>query len=186
MDNLGPQGIPDEGVGVHVSACCGGLRPEEDLPVRDRRRRRREYDPAAYSGPRGDCIEDLPPASTVTAKIDFDPDALNPASHGRWVTVYIELPAGYDPRDIEPASVRLNDTLAPVLDPKYGFVSGTSGYITDHDGDGIEERMVKFDRAAVIALLPPGTYPIRIAGRLVGGAEFTGLSDSIRVAGSRP
>ena len=144
------------------------------------------YDPAAYGGPSGDCIEDLPPASTVAAEIDFDPDTLNLESKGRWVTVYIELPAGYDPRDIDPASVRLNDTLAPVLDPKYGFVSGTSGYITDHDGDGMQERMVKFDRAAVIALLPPGTYPIRIAGRLVGGAEFTGLSDSIRVAGSGP
>ncbi len=140
-----------------------------------------EYDPSAFVGPTGVCKEDLPPAQTLNATVDFDPDTLNPRSQGKWVTVYIELPQGYDPRDINATTIRLNDTLAPVLDPKYGFVTDPGGYITDHDHDGITERMVKFDRAAVIALLKPGTYPVRVAGELMGGRTFEGLSEPIRV-----
>ncbi len=140
-----------------------------------------QYDPTTFTGPTGVCKEDLPPSQTINASIGFDPHTLNPQSQGKWVTVFIELPQGYDPRDINATTIRLNDTLAPVLDPKYGFVTDPSGYITDHDHDGIEERMVKFDRAAVIALLKPGTYPVRITGQLFNGARFEGLSEPIRV-----
>ncbi len=140
-----------------------------------------QYDPANYTGPTGVCKEDLPPAQTINATVDFDPNTLNPRSQGNWVTVYIELPQGYDARDINATTVRLNDTLVPVLDPKYGFVTDPNGYIVDHDHDGVEERMVKFDRAAVIALLPPGTYPLRVTGALVSAMRFDGLSEPIRV-----
>jgi len=152
----------------------------------DRGRNWTQYDPSAFTGPTGDCIEDLPQVPVLSATIDFDPDTLNPKSQGKWVTAYIELPTGYDPRDINATTIRLNDTLAPILDPSYGCVTDPSGYITDHDGDGIEERLVKFDRTAVIALLSPGTYPIRITGRLGSGPSFEGLSDSIRVLDPRP
>ncbi len=100
------------------------------------------------------------------------------------MTVYIELPAGYDPRDINATTIRLNGTLAPVLDPMYGFVTDPDGCIVDHDRDGILERIVKFDRTAVTSLLRPGTYPVEIAGRLTAGSRFEGLSDLIRVTDS--
>lgn len=122
-------------------------------------------------------------AGTLEAEIDFDPDTLNPESRGKWVAVYIELPVGYDPRDINATTIRLNGTLPPVLDRRYGFVSDPSGYIVDHDADGISERMVKFDREEVIALLPLGTNPVRITGLLIDGTSFSGLSDPIRVLG---
>ncbi len=93
------------------------------------------------------------------------------------------LPAGYDPRDINATTIRLNDTLPPVLDSKYGFATDPAGYIVDHDGDGILERMVKFDRTAVIGLLPPGTYSVKITGRLFPGVPFEGVSDPVRVIG---
>jgi hypothetical protein len=54
----------------------------------------------------------------------------------------------------------------------------------DHDGDGILERLVKFDRAAVIALLPPGTNPVRVTGELADGTAFAGWSDPVRVLGT--
>jgi len=77
----------------------------------------------------------------------------------------------------------MNGVLAPVLDPKYGFVSDPGGYILDHDGDGVPERMVKFDHAAVTALLPRGTNPVRITGALADGTVFAGSSDPVRVLG---
>jgi len=45
----------------------------------------------------------------ITAIIDFDPDTLNLKSEGRWVTVYIELPNGYDVSEIDVPSIKLND-----------------------------------------------------------------------------
>ncbi len=117
----------------------------------------------------------------LEATVDFDPDTLNPRSRGRWVTVYIELPPGHDPGDVDAATVRMNDFLSPVLDPRHGFVRDPAGYLVDHDGDGLAERMVKFDRADVFALLPPGTHRIRITGKLADGTAFSGMSDPVRV-----
>ncbi|MBI4416130.1 MAG: hypothetical protein HY557_04010 [Euryarchaeota archaeon] len=126
------------------------------------------------------------PTTEIIAEIDFDPDALNPRSAGRWVTVYIELPAGHDPADIDASAIRLDDALAPVLDPRYGFVRDPAGYLVDHDRDGVLERMVKFDRAAVITLLPVGTNPVRVTGELSDGLSFSGWSDPVRVLAQPP
>lgn len=140
-----------------------------------------QHDPAAFTGPIGECREDF---KTLNATVDFDPDTVNPGSSGRWVTVYIELPSGHDPREINASTVLLNDAVSPVLDPKYGFVSDPTGYIVDHDHDGMEERMLRFDRGKVVAVLPPGTNPVRIAGNLAIGQAFEGLSDPIRLLDS--
>jgi len=51
----------------------------------------------------------------------------------------------------------------------------------DHDGDGIPDLMVKFDREAVIELLEPGeNVLVTISGNLDGGLLFEG-TDTIRV-----
>ena len=50
-------------------------------------------------------------------------------------------------------SVLLDGTIPAVTDPQYGFVTNPASYRMDHDNDGIQGRMVKFDRAAVIAYL---------------------------------
>ncbi len=117
----------------------------------------------------------------IKAKIDIDPDTLNLKSKGKWVTCYIELLGQYDPRDINASTILLMDTLSPELNPKYGFVKSEESYIVDHDGNGIFERMVKFDRQRVIELLSPGDIvSLNVTGTLRGGIPFEG-SDTIRV-----
>jgi hypothetical protein len=117
----------------------------------------------------------------ISSNLDCDPDTLNLKSKGNWITCYIELPLGYDPRDIDAGTILLNDTLSPELDPKYGFVKSEESYIMDHDGDGIEERMVKFDRFAVEEMLDVGfAVVLTLTGELSDGTKFEGM-DKIRV-----
>lgn len=124
----------------------------------------------------------LGPAGPPEATIDLDPDTLNLKSKGNWITCYIELPHGYDPRDINASSILLNDTISPEQNPKYGFVKDESGYIMDHDNDTIEERMVKFDRSAVQEMLgqPYDSIALNVTGELNDGTTFSGY-DIIRV-----
>jgi uncharacterized repeat protein (TIGR01451 family) len=109
--------------------------------------------------------------SALIATIDFDPNTLNLGSQGKVVTVYIELPTGHDVKQIDVSSITLNGTVPALAKP-------TS--VGDHDKDGIPDRMVKFDRAAVEKILAPGDQvEIKIAGK-VAGVDFKG-SDTIRV-----
>jgi hypothetical protein len=118
--------------------------------------------------------------TAVEATVDVDPDNLNLASRGRFVTAYIELD-GADVKDIDPATVLLNDQVPPILDERYGFVTSEEAYIVDHDENGILERMLKFDRQAVQAILSPGNIvTITISGQLYDGSKFEG-EDTLRV-----
>lgn len=128
----------------------------------------------------------------IEAEIDIDPDTLNLKSRGNWITCYIELPAGYDPRNINASTVLLNGVLMPELDLKYGFVRSEKSYIVDHDEDGILERMVKFDRAEVEKILTPSDEVVlTITGSLYDGRGFEGTDtisviDHGRLSQSRP
>ena len=116
----------------------------------------------------------------MTVEIDIDPDTLNLKSKGKWITVYVEI-SGADPRDIIADSVLLNDTLSPENDTKYGFVTNESSFIMDNDGDGIEERMFKFDRSAVQAMVSPAeNVTLVVTFEMTDGSEHSG-SDTIRV-----
>jgi hypothetical protein len=116
----------------------------------------------------------------VEIEVDIDPDTLNLKSKGKWITVYIEVKGG-DPRDIVADSVLLNDTLHPENNTKYGFVVNESSYIMDHDGDGVEERMFKFERSEVQAIVTVGeNVNLTVTLQFVDGSEFSG-SDTIRV-----
>jgi hypothetical protein len=119
--------------------------------------------------------------ASINAKIDIDPDTLNLKSNGKWITCYIELPAGYNASNINASTVRLNNNLTPVLDRKYGFVKDQDGYLIDHDENNITEHMLKFSRAAVQSILMPGEgVNITITGRLYDNTSFSG-NDTIRV-----
>jgi parallel beta-helix repeat protein len=117
----------------------------------------------------------------IEAIIDIDPDTLNLKSKGKWITCYMELPEGYDVRDIDATTILLGDSLPPILNLKYGFVKSEDSYIMDHDNDTIPERMVKFDRSEVEEMLMPGTYNLKVTGELTDGTSFEGYSDEIRV-----
>jgi len=103
--------------------------------------------------------------------IDFDPDVLNLRSPGKLVTVYIELPEGFDVSNIDVSTLKLNDTV---------FALSAPIGIGDYDEDGIADLMVKFDRQQVIELLGSGTQMITLTGRLSGGRPIAGI-DFIRV-----
>jgi hypothetical protein len=115
----------------------------------------------------------------VPATVDIDLDTLNLKGKGNWVTAYIELLAGYDAAHIDLSTVRLQGEIPAVTDPKYDFVSDSSEYLVDHDGDGALERMVKFPHAEVASGLSPGDVTLTVTGE-VNGTLFEG-SDTIRV-----
>lgn len=136
-----------------------------------------EFDPLTDRKGNRTCREDF---FRIEAEIDIDPDVLNPRSKGKWITAYVELPEGFDAREINASSVLLNGVVPPVLNEKYGFASDESGYITDHDNDGIEERMLKFSRSQVISILEAGDAKIVLSGRMKDGRDFQG-EDEIKV-----
>jgi len=110
----------------------------------------------------------------IPATVDFDPGTLNLKSKGRVVTVYIELPEGYDVSQIDVSSIWLNGTVSALAEPTE---------IGDYDGDGILDLMVKFDRAAVIGLFfgktVPSDYVMEVTGT-AAGIRFKGTA-TIRV-----
>jgi predicted GH43/DUF377 family glycosyl hydrolase len=111
----------------------------------------------------------------IEAEVECGPQTLNMGSMGQWITCYIELPLPYDPRDIDANTILMNGVLAPELDPRYGFVSLEDSYIVDHDEDGIEERLVKFDREAVqdIAIITR-QWEITLTGELFDRTDIVG------------
>ena len=111
----------------------------------------------------------------VPATVDFKPDTLNKASQSdkSAVTVYIEVP-GYDVNAIDVATVTLSTSKGSVS----AQLKPTE--VGDYDKDGVPDRMVKFDRQAVIAIVDVGEkVKITISGK-IAGAIFEG-SDEIRV-----
>jgi len=81
----------------------------------------------------------------ILATVDIDPDTLNLKSNGQWITAYVELPEEYSLSEIDISSILLNESIS--VDPEAPTEVG------DYDVDSIPDLMVKFDRAAVIALL---------------------------------
>jgi len=122
------------------------------------------------------AAEQLP---SLPAAMAIDPGTLNLGSKGQWITAYIQLPEGYNAADIDAATILLNGTITPVLDPTYGFVTNSSEYSVDHNNNGILERMVKFDRVAVESFIiskgiSNGNAALTITGKLHDGTQFEG------------
>ena len=116
----------------------------------------------------------------IPATIDIDPNTLNLKSNVKFVTAYIELPEGYDVANIDLTTVQV-EIIPAITTAKYDFVTDPAQYLMDHDGDGIPERMVKFDRSEVAAILSLGAaVELTVTGELTDGTLFEG-SDTIRV-----
>jgi len=103
----------------------------------------------------------------IEATVDIDPRVLNLNSEGKWVTCYVELPEGYDVRDIDVGSVLLEGLL---------------GVQRSDIQDAV--LMVKFDREALatyldlLGVVPPVEVELVVTGNLTGGRHFEG-SDTI-------
>jgi hypothetical protein len=112
------------------------------------------------------------PLQTETI-IDFEPDVLNLKIRGKFVTVYIELPEGFDVGQIDVSSIRLKDTI-PAL--------GSPTEIGDYNDNSIPDLMVKFDLASVKGVVEAGESVETTVTGEVGGLQFKG-TDIIRVIG---
>ncbi|MFC1929214.1 hypothetical protein ACFLXK_06465, partial [Chloroflexota bacterium] len=116
--------------------------------------------------------------SFISSYIEINPDTLNLKSKGgeNAITVYIELPSGFDVAqiDISTVKIRINGTAI-------GAQSKPTS-VGNHDRDGIADRMVKFDRQALITALNGMTGDIKliVSGKLNNGYAFTG-EDAIKV-----
>lgn len=133
--------------------------------------------------PAQSCLEYFPYNGSLTswsiaplihASIDLDPDTVNTSSGGRFITAYIQLPSSYDVTSIDISTVRLNGAIPVPL--------GRQSAVGDHNGDGIPDFKVKFDRAA-FSNLPLGLNEVQLSGRLLAGDPFEG-SDVITVNGA--
>jgi len=125
---------------------------------------------AGASAP-ADVIDPNDP-NVINAAINIDPDTLNLKSKGKWITCRIELPEGYDVHDIDVSTIMLNGVVPAQPRPVE---------ITDTNGDGVAELMVKFSRSAVQALLTPDEETeLIVSGELADGTIFEG-TDTIRV-----
>jgi len=103
-----------------------------------------------------------------TTYLNFDPDTLNLGSMGQLVKLVIELPPEWNPRDIDVSTIRLNDTV-----PARAFPVD----FTDENDNGIEEIVVRFNRAAVEAVLSEGAVvPITVQGEIPDQAWFRGTT----------
>jgi hypothetical protein len=85
-------------------------------------------------------------ASIPAADAEIVPSTLNLRSSGRWITARVELPAGYDPARVVPSTVRFLGVVPPEGAPT----------ISDFNHNHVPDLEYKFDRAAVVAVLPEG------------------------------
>lgn len=113
----------------------------------------------------------------IVATIDIDPDTVNPDSQGKFVMAYIELPDAFDVGHIDVSTVTLE------IEGAYGSVPAelSPTAVGDEDEDGVPDRMVKFSREAVVALLDgrTGDVTFKVRGQ-VSGSAFEG-TDTIRM-----
>ena len=109
----------------------------------------------------------------IVAALDINPNHLNLASNGKWVTAHIELPEGYDVADILVDTLLLNGVVPADATKKV--------CIGDYDEDGIPDLKVKFSRAALFEVLEADSSAgIVVTGELQDGTVFVG-SDTLRV-----
>lgn len=130
---------------------------------------------------------------TIEANIVLDPDTLCPFFRGRWIACYIELPAGYDVAKIDESTVTLEEISAVTgverwarcwsrwwwgrpWGRRWTCANVNRRTIVDRDRDGLPERVVRFDWAAVEAIAKAPQTTVAVAGRLFDGTPFEGTA----------
>jgi hypothetical protein len=122
------------------------------------------------------------------ARADVNPNTLNLKSKGRYVTVYVELDGATCPSDagqIDVDTVTLA-ALAPVASEALPVCPGAPFGLGDHDGNGVSDLMVKFDRQTVGSWFSEdGTATFRVVGNYTDGTLFTGDDSTVRITHAR-
>ena len=119
----------------------------------------------------------------IVATVDIKPDTFSFKRRAEWVTGYIELPEGYDVKDINISTLLLNGFFPAAPKPTE---------IGDYDSDGIPDLMIKFDISALhletnIASQDTGfmNVEVTVTGELYDGTLFQG-SDTLKIILLKP
>jgi hypothetical protein len=174
-------GVPQNASGITSVAVSPALSDNTSYTWRAR----------AYDGDRYGAWMDMAsfsthmPSSSITVTIEVEPETLNRRSHGNWVMVEIELPKGYHAKDVQISSIRLEGTVPAVTKPYHKGCEHDRDHHRDHDSDHDDREIkVKFDRDAVLNVLPNGNHvKVHVTG-IVGSTTFEGV-DTIRVINNR-
>src|SRR4030042_3197718 len=129
----------------------------------------------------------------IWASLEIDPDPINLNAKDGWITSYIEFPESKEFPDADVTKIDINSVKLDVYlnpnkvsagnSPEYDFVTNPDIYLTDHDGDGELERMVKFSLTKAQDILYIGNgIPIEVTGSLDDGTPFYGL-DMVKARG---
>lgn len=100
-----------------------------------------------------------PPPTTgdVTVGLKVSPKTINAKSKGKWVEVRVTFPEGYDARDTNLSSIKLNGTLSPERVKVKAKKHKKHDDDDDDDDRDRESRLhMKFSRNALINLLSSG------------------------------
>ena len=113
----------------------------------------------------------------TNAEIDCNPNTINLKSQGNWITCFIELQEPNASENIDINSILINNTIKNERNKKYGFVKRPS--LSDKDGDGLNELMVKFSRKELRNWLVSNNITksktaVEITG-ISAGTEFEGF-----------
>jgi len=134
-------------------------KPIDDTPQKDK------------PNPDGDNKKDKDDNEIITATITINPYVLNCKSKGKWITVYIELPAEYNVEDIDLSTVKFNNKILAEEKPTA---------INNFDNNNLLDLMVKFNRSSVISLLESQELcEVNISGKLINKNknEFIGICE---------
>ncbi len=130
---------------------------------------------------------------TIWASLEIAPDPINLVTKDDWITAYIEFPESKEFPDADVSKIDINSvkldvylkngTVSAENSPEYDFVTDPDIYLTDHDGDGELERMVKFNLTKARDILYIGNgIPIEVTGSLDDATPFYGL-DIVKARG---
>jgi hypothetical protein len=99
--------------------------------------------------------------------VDINPNKINLKRNAKMVTVFIELPDGYNVADIDISTIKLEKAIYAEAHP---FSLG------DYDNDNIPDLMVKFDARALSEYLDGtiGEVILSINGEFYDGSLFEG------------
>jgi hypothetical protein len=129
-----------------------------------------------------------------TISLSGQPNAFHLNGPGKWIFCFIELPAGYNVDDIDEATVTLQNVPAylgkeglgkegpcreclgkgRLCKECLGKLAWHKDKVVDHDGDGIPERIFRFDGDAVRALVQPPEAILAVKGKLADKTPFEG------------
>ena len=108
------------------------------------------------------AYEYIPP---IPSDVDIEPDTLNLASKGKWISAFIWLPEDYNVADIDPKSVYLDGEIEP------------EQFRLSEDN---QVAIAKFSREKVQVILDIGEVELTITGNFIDGIPFEG-TDTIKV-----